>query len=233
MPEEINRVLVDHLSDYLFAPTRTAVKHLRREGIRKGVHLTGDVLTDILPKCMAVAEAKSTVLADLGLTPKKYLLATIHREENTDDPVRLASIMDALSSLQEEVVFPCHPRTRERLTRFSLWDKLTEQIRVIPPVGYLEMLLLEKNAAKILTDSGGVQKEAYLFHVPCITLRDTTEWTETVEDGWNILVGADRDKIVESARTFSPRSGKMDAFGVRGASRQIRTILADSAEHPS
>ena len=220
MPEEVNRVLVDHCSDLLFCPTKTAVDNLRKEGIVKGVHLTGDVMADILQDCIRIAEKSSKILDLLDLRSKGYYLATVHRAENTDDPRRLKSIIEALCQIGD-VVFPCHPRTEKRLQEEGLWDKLDEEVNITKPVGYLEMLLLEKNAKKILTDSGGVQKEAYMLKVPCVTMRDETEWVETVEDGWNILVGADMEKIFSAAGSFDPHSEQREMFGRGDASKRI------------
>ena len=220
MPEEVNRVLVDHCSDFLFCPTKTAVENLRKEGIVDGVSLTGDVMLDILQECITIAEKSSKILEELELQPKEYYLATVHRAENTDDPERLKNIVDAMCSI-EDVVFPCHPRTKKHLEDLHLWEDLQKSIQVINPVGYLDMLLLEKNARKILTDSGGVQKEAYMLKVACITMRDETEWVETVEDGWNLLVGADKNSIVEAACEFEPVKGQRDVFGSGDASQRI------------
>lgn len=228
MPEEINRVLVDHCSDLLFCPTGTAVGHLKKEGIISGVHLTGDVMADILKDCIRIAEKNSGILDDLDLNPKAYHLATVHRAENTDDPGRLKNIIDALCEIGD-VLFPCHPRTEKRLRDAALWDRLNREARIIKPVGYLDMLLLERSARSILTDSGGVQKEAYMLKVPCITMRDETEWVETVEDGWNVLVGADRDLIVSTARSFDPKSEQREMFGKGDASKKIVEAILDFA----
>lgn len=225
MPEEINRVLVDHCSDLLLCPTKTAVDNLKNEGITEGVHLTGDVMVDAQRDCLSIAEKKSKILETLGLEPKEYYLATIHRAENTDDPERLGSIVRALKEL-EEVVFPCHPRAEKYLKKLGLWESLNEQVKVIKPVGYLDMIMMEKDARKILTDSGGVQKEAYLLGVPCITLRDETEWVETVEDGWNVLAGADTDRIALLTREFNPRRRQRDVFGPGDASIRIAEKIA-------
>ncbi|MCD4798580.1 MAG: UDP-N-acetylglucosamine 2-epimerase (non-hydrolyzing), partial [Methanosarcinales archaeon] len=203
MPEEINRILTDHCSDILFCPTETSADNLKREGVMNGVHLTGDVMVDALKENIKIAEKKERILDEIDLKSKEYYLATIHRAENTDDFERLENIVDAFCEIGN-LVFPCHPRTEKCLKGFGLWDRLVENTRVIRPVGYLDMLMLEKNARKVLTDSGGVQKEAYIFKVPCITLRDNTEWVETVEDGWNVLVGADEEKIVREANEFEP-----------------------------
>nr|HRD16875.1 UDP-N-acetylglucosamine 2-epimerase (non-hydrolyzing) [Methanothrix soehngenii] len=166
MPEEINRVLVDHCSDLLLCPTRTAIDNLKREGIVQNVHLTGDVMVDAQKDCERIAESESHILEALGLKPWSYYLATVHRASNTDDPENLRAIALALQDL-DDVVFPCHPRAEKYLKKFGLWDDLEKKIRMIKPVGYLDMLLLEKNAKKIVTDSGGVQKEAYLLGIPC------------------------------------------------------------------
>jgi len=225
MPEEINRVVVDHCSDILLCPTETAVRNLEREGITRGVFLTGDVMVDSQRECSIIAERRSRILQELGLEPRSYRLATIHRAENTDDPERLAAIVGALQDIGS-VVLPCHPRAERCIKALGLWEDLSRRAKVIRPVGYLDMIVLEKNAAKILTDSGGVQKEAYLLGVPCITLRDETEWVETVQDGWNVLAGADRERIVRLAKGFEPGAEKRDVFGRGDAS--LRTAEAIS-----
>ena len=224
MPEEINRVLTDHCSDILFCPTETSVENLNREGVTNGVYLTGDVMVDALKGNIEIAEKKAMILNELDLKPKEYYLATVHRAENTDDFNKLKSIVDAFCAI-ENLVFPCHPRTEKYLKGYGLWDRLVENARVIKPVGYLDMQVLEKNAKKILTDSGGVQKEAYIFKVPCITLRNTTEWIETVEDGWNVLVGADEEKIVVMSNEFEPKGKQRDVFGKGDASEKIVEIV--------
>jgi UDP-N-acetylglucosamine 2-epimerase len=224
MPEEINRVLVDHCSDLLLCPTKTAVDNLKREGITENVHLTGDVMVDAQKDCERIAENKSHILEDLGLSPKDYYLATVHRASNTDDPDKLRAITEAFQDLKN-VVFPCHPRAEKYLREYGMWDDLVRKIDVIKPVGYLDMLLLEKNAKKIITDSGGVQKEAYLLGIACVTLRDETEWVETVEDGWNVLVGPNREKIVSLARCFEPSHERQDVFGKGDASIKIADLV--------
>jgi len=226
MPEEINRILTDHCSDILFCPTETAVENLKKEGIVERSYLVGDVMVDILYDCIKIAEKKSIILDKLGLNPKEYYLATIHRVENTDNFERLKSIVEALCQI-ENMVFPCHPRTEKCLKKFGLWNKLTSKIKVIKPVGYLDMIMLEKNARKILTDSGGIQKEAYILKVPCVTLRESTEWIETVEDGWNILVGADKELIIKMANEFEPKGRQRDVFGRGKASKEIAKIVGE------
>ena len=224
MPEETNRVLTDHCSDLLFCPTETAVKILTDEGIKNAVYLTGDVMVDALQQNIKIAEQKSKILNMLSLKQEEYYLATIHRPENTDAFKKLKSIVDAFCVI-ENIIFPCHPRTEKLLKQFGHWDRLTNKIKDIKPVGYLDMLMLEKNAKKILTDSGGVQKEAYIFKVPCITLRETTEWVETVEDGWNVLTGLNKEKIVKMANDFEVNNVQRDVFGSGDASERITKVL--------
>lgn len=228
MPEEVNRVLTDLCSDLLFCPTETSVNNLRKEGIVNGVHLTGDVMVDALNKGMAIARKKSRIMDELSLQSKKHYLATVHRAENTDNPRNLKSISEALCEIGE-TVFPCHPRTEKYLRQFDLWNKLANRVKIIKPVGYFDMLILESEARKIITDSGGVQKEAYILKVPCITLRNNTEWVETVEDGWNVLCGADRKKIIALARGFEPTlEAHTQRFGNGEASKKIAEIIEAS-----
>ena len=194
MPEEINRVLTDHISDLLLCPTQTAVKNLEMEGITKGVHLSGDVMYDALIWAVDKAKKSSTILQDLDLTPKNYLLATVHRAENTDNPEKLKNILDAFNQINEVIIWPVHPRTRKKLQEIN-WQP-RNHLKLIEPVGYLDMALLESNASVIVTDSGGIQKEAYWLQVPCVTLREETEWVETVESRWNKIVGILEPKII-------------------------------------
>jgi len=223
MPEEINRVLTDHLSTLLFCPTPTAVRNLGKEGIEKGVHLVGDVMVDALQEGLRLAEKRSNILNRLSLAPKSYLLATLHRAGNTDDPGTLSSILKAFNSLDEPVIVPLHPRTRKAMKAFGL--KVKSQVRVLNPVPYLDNLTLERNARLILTDSGGMQKEAYLLGVPCLTLRRETEWVETVEAGWNLLVGSDPSSIRQAVREFHPQGKRRSIFGEGDASEKIVNIL--------
>ncbi len=204
MPEEINRVLTDHVSDLLFCPTERAVENLRREGITQGVHWVGDVMYDAVLQYAEMAERRSRILDELGLEKRRYALATVHRAENTDDPVRLSLIFETLDGIACDglpVIVPLHPRTRKQLESLKL---PLNGLRLIEPVSYSDMLLLEKQAKIILTDSGGVQKEAFFFRVPCVTLRDETEWVETVETGWNTLVGCDPERILRVALEARP-----------------------------
>jgi len=229
MPEEINRVVADRVSTYLFAPTQHAVDNLAREGITEGVTLTGDIMCDALLQHAQRASERSRVLSRLALTPGGYVLATVHRAANTDDPAKLGEIMDALALLKEAVILPMHPRTRAALMATDI--EVEAPVRVIAPVGYLDMLELQRNARMVLTDSGGMQKEAYLLGVPCVTLRDETEWVETLEGGWNVLAGADAERILAAARRTPPRGTPPAVFGDGNAAQ--RMVEALETEHPS
>jgi UDP-GlcNAc3NAcA epimerase len=191
MPEELNRVLTDHAADLLFAPTQAAVENLRREGIPVSkVKFVGDVMYDAALQYGDRAESTSGVLDRLGVESRRYILATVHRAENTDDPERLRAIFDGLGRVAKDVpvVLPLHPRTRNALEAASMFAEASDTIYLTEPAGYLDMLMLEKHARLIATDSGGVQKEAFFYRVPCVTLREETEWVELVQLGWNRLV---------------------------------------------
>ena len=196
MPEEMNRILTDHVSSLLFCPTETAVHHLKAEGIQQGVHNVGDVMYDIALFYRDRAREQSTVMETLGLMHGGFALATCHRAENTDDPKRLGAILSALADLSSQlpVVISLHPRTRKLIAEYGLSHHL-ESLIVSDPLSFLDMMALEQAARVIITDSGGVQKEAFFYGVPCITLRDETEWIETVDLGWNRLVEASQDSI--------------------------------------
>jgi len=224
MPEEINRVLTDHLSSWLFCPTETAVKNLSAEGITAGVYKNGDVMLDAFLYNLELAKEKSNILQTLGLSSKSFILCTIHRAENTDDPARLTQILKAVARISLPVVLPLHPRTRKIVQQLGL-SALLEKVKVIEPVGYLDMITLEAHAVKLVTDSGGVQKEAYFAGVPCITMRDETEWVETVEVGWNRLTGADEDKILNAVESFTPPADRPSIFGDGHAAEQFVTAL--------
>ena len=231
MPEEHNRVLTDHISDLLFCPTQTAVDNLAQEGIRQGVFLTGDVMYDAVIHFAARAQSQSSILDRLNLHAKGYLLATVHRPANTDNPHRLYAILDTLRQMDETVILPLHPRTRDKMRTYG-WNPSTfarGNLRIIEPVGYLDMLMLEQHARLILTDSGGIQKEAYFFSVPCITLREETEWIETVAAGWNILVGADTKRIQHLIQTWQPEGTPPPIFGDGHAAANIASILAQQS----
>lgn len=191
MPEEVNRILTDHTADILFAPTDTAVNNLRIEGIESDkIWLSGDVMYDAALYYAEKAEKKSPILGQLNLLSRQYVLATVHRAENTDDPRRLGMILDGLTRIAQDttVLLPLHPRTKAALEASGFACEQNASITFIEPVGYLDMIMLEKNASVIVTDSGGIQKEAFFHGVPCVTLRDETEWTELLELEWNRLV---------------------------------------------
>ena len=233
MPEEINRIVADNLSTYLFCPSKTAVENLRSEGIGKDegqrpylpkVLITGDVMADALQFAATKASIQSDILLRLKLQPQGYLLATVHRAENTDYNQRLQNILSAFAALNETVIFPAHPRTRKILQETGYQPP--ENVKLIEPVGYFDVIALEKSARLLLTDSGGMQKEAYWLKVPCITLRDETEWVETVENGWNILTGADCDRIIETVRTFKAPSDHPPLYGNgKAAAHCLKALL--------
>jgi UDP-GlcNAc3NAcA epimerase len=212
MPEEINRVVADHLSNLLLCPSSAAVSNLAAEGISQDVHMVGDVMLDVLnwAKQRAV-EKPPEILRRLGLREKSYLLVTVHRSENTDDWTRLSRILSALNALDEAVVFAVHPRTRRVIIGADC--RLKPHVQLIDPVGYLDMVTLAGSSRLVLTDSGGLQKEAYWLSIPCLTLRDETEWAETVEAGWNTLVGSDIEKIIRAVRSFTPPNSHPALYG--------------------
>jgi UDP-N-acetylglucosamine 2-epimerase len=220
MPEEINRVLTDHCSDLLFCPTDAAVKNLKAEGIEKGVYNAGDVMVETLENNRKIAE-KSDILEKLGLKEKEYIVATVHRASNTDTEENLLNIVSSFLESGEKIVFPVHPRVEKYLRNYGLYEKLEKGVILTKPLGYLEFLKLTSNAKKILTDSGGVQKEAYMLKVPCITMRENTEWIETVEDGWNVLVGADKEKILSAIRGFKHAKDQKCSYGKGDAGEKI------------
>ena len=223
MPEEINRLVADQLSSAYFCVSQTAVKQLAREGITENVFWVGDVMLDANLANRPLARQKSTVLSTLGLASGSFGLVTVHRAANTDDPARLANIVTALNQVGETVIFPVHPRTRGALEKLDV--QFADNVRVIEPVGYYDMMILEENARIIATDSGGVQREAYFMKKPCITLRDETEWTETVHVGWNKLVGVDVDAILHEWKTFTPPAEQPPIFGDGKAGEKIAQQL--------
>jgi UDP-GlcNAc3NAcA epimerase len=208
MPEEINRVLTDHVSSFLFCPTDAAVENLRKEGITEGVFKVGDVMFDSFLFNKQLAEKKSTTLLELGIEPKSYCLVTVHREENTTDRKRLAGIFEAFKRLATHdcpFIAPLHPRTVKALNELG-GDRLGgPHVRILEPISYLDMILLETRAKVILTDSGGIQKEAYFAQTPCLTLREETEWVELVEHGYNVIAGCASEGI---CRAYEKMVGK-------------------------
>jgi UDP-N-acetylglucosamine 2-epimerase len=224
MPEEVNRVLTDHVSSYLFCPTTTAVDCLHKEGIEAGVYQTGDLMYDSLLASLPQVEAiEESVLESQGVKAGAYYLATVHRPSNTDDPLALHSLIEAFGRLDAPVVLPLHPRSRAALDTFGI--DAGPNLRLCEPVAYFEMLALECNARAVLTDSGGVQREAYFLSVPCVTLRKETEWPETAAGGWNVLAGTDPEQIVAAAQRPRPQSSPLPVFGDGRAASKIVEIL--------
>jgi UDP-N-acetylglucosamine 2-epimerase len=223
MPEEINRLVADAVSDLHFCASHAAVAHLAAEGIRDTVYWTGDVMLDALVRHQPIARRKSNVLKRLNLDRRDYALVTIHRAGNTDHPARLGQIVQALNRVRETIIFPAHPRTRKALEQLGATFK--SHLHLIEPVGYFDMMMLEENARLIATDSGGVQREAYFLSTPCLTLRDETEWVETVEAGWNCLVGADTERILEAWTGFAPPAQHPPIYGDGTAGQRIVEIL--------
>jgi len=235
MPEEINRILTDHVSAYLFCPSETAVENLHREGfagdqqeIRGNdfplILNIGDVMYDMLRHALVLAQEKSVILSDLGLQEKQYTLMTLHRAENTDDPQQLATVIRFINEVTDgqKVVFPMHPRMVKVYQGGPV--KFADHVRIIEPLGYFDMLMLLQNAHQLFTDSGGMQKEAYWLKVPCITLRDETEWVETIATGWNVLY-----EHYQGRR--HPRSDSVNAYGDGSAAEKIINTLCRGKEH--
>ncbi|MCE5252294.1 UDP-N-acetylglucosamine 2-epimerase (non-hydrolyzing) [bacterium] len=234
MPEEINRVLTDHISSLLFCPTERSVKNLQHEGIDSTmIHRTGDVMFDACLYFGLKAREKSRIITQLDLEPGQYLLATVHRAENTDNETRLRSIFNGLAVLAQEmpVVVPLHPRTANMLKKMDFFDEISTGLTIIEPVGYLDMVMLEQNARVIITDSGGVQKEAFFHRVPCIILRKETEWVELIESGWSVLVDTDVDRLISEAgrliNTDTIDTEHPDLYGDGHAGNRIVEIMSD------
>lgn len=221
MPEEINRVLTDHLSTLLFCPTKNSVINLKNEGIKKGVFETGDITYDVFLQSLKIAIKKSKIIDELGLGGEKYFLLTVHRAQNADNIENLKNIFSAIKESKIDFVFPVHPRTAKKL---KLLD-VPKNLRVINPVGYFDMLILSKNAQKIITDSGGLQKEAYWLKKPCLTLREETEWPETLNSKWNVLVGCDKKKILKELKSNRKLGLQKRYFGNGKAAKKITKIV--------
>jgi UDP-GlcNAc3NAcA epimerase len=222
MPEELNRVLVDALSKLLLTPSRIAVENLRAEGITSGVEVVGDVMMDASLRLAPIARERSTALADAGVEPSRYLVLTLHRAGNTT-PGPLRDVARALAEIEETVVFPMHPRTAAALAAGGI--ELPPNVRALPPTGYLDLAALASQARVVLTDSGGLQKEAYWYEVPCVTLRTTTEWVETLDTGWNRLVGTDPEQIGEAVRSAGPGAEHPQLYGDGHAAERIADLL--------
>jgi UDP-N-acetylglucosamine 2-epimerase len=221
MPEEINRVVADHISNYLFAPTKTAMANLIDEGREKFAFLTGDIMVDTLNNNLAIAKKRSKIIFDLNLDRKPYYLLTLHRDYNVDRPEILAPLLHQVGCIDERVIFPVHPRTMKILRTFK---KVPTNIRLIEPVGYLDFIVLQVHAKKIITDSGGIQKEAYLLRKPCITLRTETEWIETVEEKWNLLISPTETEIASKINAFVPPMEQNAVFGENVTEKMLKII---------
>jgi UDP-N-acetylglucosamine 2-epimerase len=226
MPEETNRILTDHVSDVLCAPTEEAVRNLEHEGLDERVVNTGDVMYDAALWARERAREHSDVLERHELVDGEYVLATVHRAANTDDPARLEAILEAFDAVEGPVVLPAHPRTESRLKEYGLWELATESLHVIEPVGYLDFVRLLDGADRVATDSGGVQKEAFFLRTPCVTLREETEWVETVEAGGNVLVGADTEAITEALARTDWSYGEGEPYGDGNAAAAVAESLS-------
>ncbi|WP_049970219.1 non-hydrolyzing UDP-N-acetylglucosamine 2-epimerase [Haladaptatus cibarius] len=226
IPEETNRVLTDHGGDLLLAPSPDALDNLEREGITEGVHFTGDVGYDAL--LWARERADESVLSDVGIAAEEFVLATVHRDTNTDDPERLEAILSALADDPRRVVLPAHPRTVDCLEAFGLYELAERELTLTDPVGYRQFVALLDSAAVVTTDSGGVQKEAFFLDTPCVTFREETEWVETVESGWNTLVGADGEAIRRAMRDATKPDEKPAPYGDGNAAERIVEVLANA-----
>jgi UDP-GlcNAc3NAcA epimerase len=225
MPEEINRTLIDHASDYLICPSALAVRNLEKEGVTKGVLNIGDLMYDSFLIAKVEAMTRKEVFGQYGVEPGKYFLATIHREMATENPRNLMTTLETLGGLGDPVILPMHPRTAHSLRNAGLDVDRIGLLKIVDPIGYLDMLQLLLNARKVITDSGGVQKEAYWAGVPCITTMTETTWPETIEAGWNVLVGWDKESILNAVRRSEPESPRPEVYGPPGAARRMVECL--------
>ena len=223
MPEEINRIVADHISKYLFAPTQTAVDILKTEGLKKNTFFTGDIMVDTMKNNLEIALHKSTIISDLKLSTGKYNLLTLHRNYNVDDTTILEHILSQLGELSEKIIFPVHPRTKKMIAKSFA---VPSNIQMIEPVGYLDFIALENSAKRIVTDSGGIQKEAYLLKKPCITLRSETEWVETVNEKWNLLINPSTRKIATKIASFKSPETQKEVFG-KNVTKKMVSIIND------
>ena len=211
MPEEINRIITDHCSTILFCPDNASKQNLIKENITENIHVIGNIMDESLGNNIKKAESTSNILNQLNLNPQQYHLATVHRQSNTDNIDNLNNIVEAMIESNETIIFPAHPRTKKALEQSNNIEKInSSKIKLIEPINYFDMLILQKNAKKVLTDSGGIQNEAFQLATPCITLRTTTEWTNTIDQKANILVGADKEKILNAINSFNPHLEKKE-----------------------
>ncbi len=222
MPEEINRIATDHVSNYLFAPTQNAFNNLAIENLGDKSYLTGDIMVDMVSRNISIANNKSNIQNKLSIKDNQYYLLTLHRPCNVDDPQFLRNILQKINLLDAKVVFPVHPRTRKIITKNRI--VIGNNIKVSEPTGYFDFLLLQSKAKKILTDSGGIQKEAYILKKPCITLRSETEWIETIEDGWNLLLKPEKKLDIEKIVNFNPTNEQSNIFGENNTDKMVDII---------
>ena len=221
MPEEINRIVTDHISKLLFAPTQTAIKNLINEGLESVSSLTGDIMVDTMNLNLKVAIQKSQILSDLKLNRNQYSLLTLHRDYNVDSPLFLESILNQLGQLDDQIIFPIHPRTKKML---SASYNLPENIQLTEPLGYLDFIALENSSNRIITDSGGIQKEAYILKKICITIRTETEWIETIEEKWNLLISPTDQQIASKIETFITPKKQNPIFGENVTDKMVKII---------
>lgn len=221
MPEEVNRIVTDHVSQYLFAPTKNASDILRKEGLEEYTYWTGDIMVDTIRNNSKIALEKSNIISDLSLLKEKYNVLTLHRNYNVDDPKILSHVLDEIGKLNEITVFPVHPRTKKKITdTFSI----SKNIQIVDPLGYLDFITLESFAKRIITDSGGIQKEAYILKKPCITLRTETEWIETVEEKWNLLINPSKQTFFEEITFFEVPEYQNNIFGEDVSNKMVSII---------
>ena len=222
MPEEINRIATDHIANYLFAPTKNAEEILKNEGLADKTYLTGDIMADTITSNINIAKEKSDILNTLNLNNSDFYLVTLHRPYNVDEPESLQKIFDTLAELDDPVIFPVHPRTRNIINRNNL--KAGTNTILTEPLGYLDFICLEHASKKILTDSGGIQKEAYILKKPCITFRPETEWVETLRDGWNMLLDPRNKESIEKIIGFKPSQSQSGVFGTNVTEKMLKVI---------
>jgi UDP-N-acetylglucosamine 2-epimerase len=221
MPEEINRIIADHVAKYLFAPTQTAMDILAKEGLAENRFFTGDIMVDTVKNNLQVALSKSAIINDLYLANDQYNLLTLHRNYNVDDAKILEHLLEELAELNEKIIFPVHPRTKK-----TLGDSYSvpKNIQLTDPQGYLDFIALENSAKRIITDSGGIQKEAYILKKPCITLRTETEWVETVDEKWNLLINPSENNIASKINSFTPPENQREVFGKNVTQKMVQII---------
>lgn len=227
MPEEVNRILTDHVADYLFAPTHTALQNLKNEGIQRGVYHTGDVMVDVLKKGISIAKKTIDLKKIYRVEEESYYLTTIHRPSNTDNPKRLFTILDELDKLGKIIIFAVHPRTKKCMADNQINKNQFHNIVFIEPQPYLSLIRLLDSSCAVFTDSGGIQKEAYVLQKPCFTLRDTTEWVETVDSGWNKLIGNDISHLSSLVNNFNYPEEHIPFYGNGDASKEISNIIKE------